>query len=242
MRPSTGASPGPKCRRPPFPRRQAPPSSRSPSADQTARGLGGQTFRHRVSCCPSSAVGGTPHRGLDCAEKKPSSMPPFPTRRGNWACLWIAGIQSLERRKPKIRTTVSLKLVVVPCSVQDLSSGSAFCRRAPSSHPLIMAVCHEMGRGGQSLACRSPRRRHSSAVLEISRHDRRASPSAIPPNQASQALDMSRRHSLHHHPPSHPHQHHNAGLLPPRRRAPPSQPSGTHPRLSVRPRRISAGR
>lgn len=241
MRPSTGASPGPKCRYPPFPRRQAPPSSRSPSADQTARGLGGQTFRHRLSCCPSSAVGGTPHRGLDCAEKKPSSMPPFPTRRGNWACLWIAGIQSLERRKPKIRTTVSLKLVVVPCSVQDLSSGSAFCRRAPSSHPLIMAVCHEMGRG-QSLACRSPRRRHSSAVLEISRHDRRASPSAIPPNQASQALDMSRRHSLHHHPPSHPHQHHNAGLLPPRRRAPPSQPSGTHPRLSVRPRRISAGR
>lgn len=68
--------------------------------------------------------------------------------------------------------------------------------------------------GGQSLACRSPRRRHSSAVLEISRHDRRAPPSAIPPNQASQALDMSRRHSLHHHPPSHSHQHHNAGLLP----------------------------
>lgn len=151
MRPSTGASPGPKYRRPPFPRRQAPPSSRSPSADQTARRLGGQTFRHRVSCCPSSAVGGTPHRGLDCAEKKPSSMPPFPTRRGNWACLWIAGIQSLERRKPKIRTTVSPKLVVVPCSVQDLSSGSAFCRRAPSSHPLIMAVCHEMGRGGRAL-------------------------------------------------------------------------------------------
>lgn len=78
----------PKCRGPPFPQRQAPSAPGHRHGHDWSRQDGPQIGR--ADFPPSGFVvsvlcrGWTPLGGLDCAEKKPSSMPPFPTRRGNW--------------------------------------------------------------------------------------------------------------------------------------------------------------
>lgn len=105
MRPSTEISPELKCRDPPFPQRQPPSVPGHRDGHDWSRQDGPQIGR--ADFPPSGFVvsvlcrGWTPLGGLDCAEKKPSSMSPLSHASGKLGLSLDhgMGIKSLERRK-----------------------------------------------------------------------------------------------------------------------------------------------